>query len=79
MVAGKTSAMSFLVNAATREQPTEWTTGIASGVAASFMHQERVLNTEELLLEENIIQIQKRIEKYAPLNWKIKGNYYPPK
>ncbi|HMW53536.1 MAG TPA: FAD-dependent oxidoreductase, partial [Rhodocyclaceae bacterium] len=33
LVAGKTMAQTFLVNSATREQPTEWSTGTAAGAS----------------------------------------------
>ncbi len=75
LVAGKTMAQSSLANAATRLQPTEWSTGIAAGAAAAHMRAAGLETTREAL--QNIGAIQARIRNHAPIDWTIDGNTYP--
>jgi len=75
MVAGKTMAQSFLVNAATRLHPVEWSSGTAAGVVAAYLAANS-LDTQQGL--KQIKQIQPLIALYTPIQWTINGTRYPP-
>lgn len=75
LVAGKTMAQSFRANAATRLHPIEFRTGIGAGAAAAVMLQESVNDTETLV--QRYDRVQKRVRKYAPLEWTIQGQQVP--
>jgi hypothetical protein len=75
LVAGRTMAQSTLANAATRVHPTEWTTGIAAGVAAAYMRRHALTSAQAL---GRVAEIQRRIERYAPLVWTVGGRTLPP-
>lgn len=60
---------SFHANAATRMHPTEWTTGLAAGIAASIMAEFSVSSAE--LYQDHVLlaQLQDMIAENAPLEW----------
>jgi hypothetical protein len=74
LVAGKTMAQSYFVNAATRLHPIEWASGTAAGVAAAHMAKFSI--GSELALQA-IGDIQAQVARYAPLSWKV-GNQQIP-
>ena len=74
LVAGKTMAQSYLANAATRLQPIEWHSGLASGAAAAHMAQWQLSSQGAL---DNIKDIQIRVKRHAPIAWTIAGKRYP--
>lgn len=74
LVAGKTMAQSFVVNAATRLHPIEWSSGSAAGVAAA--HMARYSIGSELALQ-SVADIQAQAALYAPARWKIDGQLLP--
>jgi len=76
LVAGKTIAQSFLVNAATRLHPVEWSSGTGAGVVAAFMVNNGIETTSEAL--KYVSQIQERVKLYTPIQWTINGTKYPP-
>lgn len=49
LVAGKTMATTFLANEATRLHPSEWSSGVAAGAAASIMVREQWTTTSSFL------------------------------
>ncbi len=49
LVTGKTMAQTFWANAATRLQPVEFSSGIAAGAIASYMKNNSIFSTTELL------------------------------
>ena len=70
LVSGKTMAQTFLANAATRLHPSEWTSGVAAGVAAALMVQNSWPNTQTVL--DNIGVLQDRLTQpdiQQPLLW----------
>lgn len=69
LVAGKTMAQTFLVNSATREQPTEWSTGTAAGVAAAYMAQHA--QTSRAAYQQSLSELQRLIAKRTPIDWTI--------
>lgn len=75
IVAGKTMAQSFLVNAATRLHPVEWASGTAAGVAAAFMISRDLESTRQVL--PLIAQLQSRVAAYTPIRWNVSGTLYP--
>jgi len=75
LVTGKTLAQSFLVNAATRLHPVEWSTGTATGITAGFMIKNNINNT--IAAYWRIKEIQKEVSKFTPLCWTINGVCYP--
>jgi len=75
MVAGKTIAQSFLVNAATRLHPVEWSSGTAAGVIASYLATHGMTTRQGF---QFIHQIQPLVSLYTPIQWTINGTKYPP-
>lgn len=74
LVTGKTMAQSFMVNAATRLHPIEFSSGIAAGASAALMSANRWHNRQ---LVAEVAKVQARIRRYAPLEWTIGGQRYP--
>jgi hypothetical protein len=74
LVAGKTMAQTFYANSAVRLHPIEWSSGLAAGVAASFMVDS---SSTTRLAYERVPEIQVRLRKYSPLQWLINGTKYP--
>ena len=73
-------AQSFLVNAATRVHPVEWSSGTAAGAAAAFMSANEVYSTYNVVYDATIMQeVQEAVSEYTPISWYIEGEYYPPK
>ncbi len=68
-------AQSYLVNAATRLHPVEWSSGVAAGVVAAFMAREKIDSTTVAF--GSVKQIRGLTEKYAPSQWLIDGILYP--
>ena len=66
---------SFLVNAATRLHPSEWSSGTAAGVVASYMIHNDILSTAAAL--EYVDEIQAISRKFTPLDWTVEGKVYP--
>ncbi len=76
VVAGKCMAQSFLVNAATRLHPGEAVSGTAAGVIAA--HCSRKAASMHRLIEGlDFKDIQARVSRYQPLEWKIGGERFP--
>jgi hypothetical protein len=76
IVSGKNIAQSFVANAGTRLHPIEWALGVASGAAASYFVQNTLQHTRALI--EQVESIQSIIRKYAPTEWTIDGQIFPP-
>jgi hypothetical protein len=74
LVAGKTMAQSFVVNAATRLHPIEWSSGSAAGVAAA--HMARFSISSQLALD-SVADIQAQAALYSPIRWKVNGQMVP--
>eukprot|EP00042_Codosiga_hollandica_P020305 m.65354 g.65354 ORF g.65354 m.65354 type:complete len:534 (+) comp49789_c0_seq1:3-1604(+) len=71
LVSGKGIAQTFLANSATRLHPTEWSTGVAAGVAAVLMATYGWSSAEAL---ENVSMIQAALQSQAiqqPLQWNL--------
>ena len=69
LVAGKTMAMSFHANAASRLHPTEWSSGVAAGAAAALMAQNGWDSADML---ENVKLLQQTVTAAPlkqPLQW----------
>jgi hypothetical protein len=70
LVAGKTMAQTFLVNAATRLHPIEFASGTGAGVLASYMQQKRVTSANVVGSYADIQEVQKRIdERHGTTRW----------
>lgn len=74
LVAGKTMAQSFMVNATTRLQPIEWATGEAAGVSAAFMMSNALSSRQAL---GKITELQTAVATRTPINWTINGKKFP--
>lgn len=76
VVAGKCMAQSFLANAATRLHPGEVVSGTAAGVIAA--HCSRMAASMHQLIESmDFKEVQKKVSRYQPLEWKIGGETFP--
>ena len=75
IMSGKTLATSYAVSSATRLQPQEYSTGIASGAIASHMCKQNIMASADILPQ--VAQIRTRIQLYAPTEWTISGSKYP--
>lgn len=70
LLAGKTIAQSFYVNAATREHPTEWTTGVAAGAAAALMVQRGWSDTAQVAAAyDDLAAALRGAAVQQPLEW----------
>jgi hypothetical protein len=67
IVAGKTMATSFLVNAAARVHPVEWASGAAAGATAAYMVQRGLTDTRQALKQADQI----RAQNATPSQWKF--------
>eukprot|EP01119_Soliformovum_irregulare_P006441 TRINITY_DN1844_c0_g1_i2.p1 TRINITY_DN1844_c0_g1~~TRINITY_DN1844_c0_g1_i2.p1 ORF type:complete len:338 (+),score=88.90 TRINITY_DN1844_c0_g1_i2:717-1730(+) len=74
VLAGKTMAQSFLVNAASRLHPIEWSSGTAAGVLASYMSLSDMTSQQAL---KDVVRVQERVKLYTPIAWTIDGKLYP--
>ncbi len=75
LVAGKTMATSFLVNAGARLHPIEWSSGTAAGVSAAMMAQLN-LDSTTVLLTAHLDKLQQVSAQYTPQCWTIQGQCY---
>jgi hypothetical protein len=75
LVAGKTMATSFLVNAGARLHPIEWSTGTAAGVCAALMAQLN-LDSTAVLLRNYLPNLQQASAQFTPNCWTIQGQCY---
>jgi hypothetical protein len=70
LVAGKTMAQTFLMNAATRLHPIEFASGTGAGVAAAFLHEKQTTSEELINSTSDVSEIQKRIEaSHGSVEW----------
>lgn len=76
LVAGKTMAQSFMVNAALRLHPIEWSSGTAAGVAAAFMANE---GRNSAQVYGRLPDLQTKVRAYTPIEWTIGGAPLPAK
>ncbi|KAH3743989.1 FAD-dependent oxidoreductase [Pelomyxa schiedti] len=78
LVCGKVMAQTFLVNAATRLHPIEWSSGAAAGAAAGFMASNNIQSTASVWDTPSLLAgVQQTAAKYTPSSWLIEGVYYP--
>lgn len=76
LVAGKTMAQTFVLNAATRLQPIEFASGTGAGVAAALMHGKQMSSSDLLANSADISDIQKRIDtSYGLTEWRNVERY----
>ena len=76
LVAGKTMAQTFLLNAATRLQPIEFASGTGAGVAAALMHSKQMSSDALLDNSADIADIQRRIDtSYGVTEWRNVDRY----
>ncbi len=75
LVAGKTMAQSFQVNAATRLHPIEMSSGIGAGAAAATMIGKGIDDSAQLVLKYADVQAVAR--KSTPIDWTINAVTYP--
>ena len=70
LVVGKSIASTFFANAAIRLHPEEWVTGVAAGVAAGLMVEERWASTQQAL--DNVAAVQAAVAAMgSPLEWTL--------
>jgi len=75
---GKTMAQSFLVNAAVRLHPVEFSIGQAAGVVGAYaVHHTEIKNVSEMLDELHLRRIQSIVKQFTPMSWTINGKRYP--
>ena len=74
---GKTMAQTFLVNAAVRLHPVEFSTGQAAGVVGVYAIQNNIKNISQVLEIDHLRRIQSIVKKLTPLSWTINGTRYP--
>jgi hypothetical protein len=74
LVAGKTMAQSYFVNAATRLHPIEWASGSSAGVAAAHMAR---FSIGSALALQSVQDLQAQAALYTPLRWTIAGQLVP--
>lgn len=78
LVAGKSLAQSFLMNAATRLHPIEWKTGVAAGASAAWIAERAGRTSADL--EGHSRALRRRIKRHAPVRWHIPRHaVYPTK
>ncbi len=70
LVAGKTMAQSYFVNAATRLHPTEFASGTAAGVAAAFMILKNASSRD--LYQKHLTKLQETSAPATPNTWTLK-------
>ena len=72
LVAGKTMAQTFLLNAATRLHPIEFASGTGAGVAAALMASKQMLSSAALVKSNaDVAEIQRRIEaNHGTITWR---------
>ncbi|KAK7109270.1 uncharacterized protein [Littorina saxatilis] len=66
LVAGKTMAVSFMANAATRMHPMEWNTGMAAGLASSIMASKHMTSQQ---LYHDVTTLQNKLRAETSLDW----------
>ena len=76
-VIGKTMAQTFLVNAATRLHPVEFSNGQAGGVAAAYAILNDLNQVAELFDEQHLKRLQSLVKTFTPTSWTINGVRYP--
>ena len=74
---GKTMAQSFLVNAAVRLHPVEFSIGQAAGVAGTYAIQNNLTSVAEMLQEQHLRRLQSIVKQFTPMSWTINGTRYP--
>lgn len=67
LVAGKSMAQTFMVNAATRLHPIEWSTGSASGSIGAWMVTNKTSRSKDMLTK--LDEILPSIALYTPTKW----------
>ncbi|CAF1415573.1 unnamed protein product [Rotaria sp. Silwood1] len=77
IVIGKTMAQTFLVNAATRLHPVEFSNGQAGGVVASYAILNNLDRVDQMLEEQHLTRLQALIKTFTPISWTINGTRYP--
>ena len=78
LVAGYTTALSFMAESALRMHPIEWSTGVSAGAVASFMTGAHIHDTAALLEPSTLRALQARLrEQHIPLEWTIDGQRWP--
>ncbi|CAF3704339.1 unnamed protein product [Adineta steineri] len=77
IVIGKTMAQTFLVNAATRLHPVEFSNGQAGGVAVAYAILNNLNRVDQLLEEQHLTRLQTLVKTFTPLSWTINGKRYP--
>jgi len=77
VVIGKTMAQTFLVNAAVRLHPVEFSGGQAAGVASAYAVQNNLQNVADLLQEAHLGRVQSLVKQFTPMSWTINGTRYP--
>ena len=77
IVIGKTMAQSFLVNAATRLHPIEFSIGQAAGVVGTYAVQNNIGRVADMVKEEHIRRVQSLVKQFTPMSWTINGTRYP--
>jgi hypothetical protein len=77
IVIGKTMAQTFLVNAATRLHPVEFSNGQAGGVAAAYAIINNLDRVDQMLEEQHLTRLQTIVKTFTPLSWTINGTRYP--
>ncbi|CAF1654723.1 unnamed protein product [Didymodactylos carnosus] len=77
IVVGKSIAQTFLVNAATRLHPIEFSVGQAGGVTAAYAILNEIRTTAELVAQHSD-RIRNMVKIYTPTSWTINGTLYPP-
>jgi hypothetical protein len=71
LVAGKTMAQTFLVNAATRLHPIEFASGTGAGVMASYMQQKGMMSSAVVGSGADVKEVQSRINaRHGTTQWK---------
>jgi uncharacterized protein YfiM (DUF2279 family) len=71
LVAGKTMAQTFLVNAATRLHPIEFASGTGAGVLASYMQQKKMTSAKVAASGTDVQEVQSRIDtRHGTTRWK---------
>ncbi|CAF1296495.1 unnamed protein product [Rotaria sordida] len=68
IVIGKTMAQTFLVNAATRLHPVEFSNGQAGGAAAAYAIMNQLNRIDQLLEEKHLIRLQSLVKTFTPLS-----------
>lgn len=78
IVAGRAMAQEFYTSSATRTHVTEFHSGVASILIATYMAGNRINTTEALLkCTECISDLQRNIKLAMPIDWTINGKTYP--